>query len=179
MPHAELRINDQGSICFRGPSLFKGYWKQGKLTRSFTDDGWFVTGDRGCWYDNQLQVAGRCDSQFISGGENIQPEAIERALLELTYISRVLVVPIHSWEFGQRPVAIVDCGPESFDPSLWSQHLRKQIPGFMVPDHYLPWPAEQGPAALKVSRKTMTKYAEQKCSCAQPDQPGQEKILNY
>jgi O-succinylbenzoic acid--CoA ligase len=54
-----------------------------------------------------LGIIGRKDRQFISGGENIQPEEIERAILKLPGVEEVVVLPQPSAEFGQRPVAWV------------------------------------------------------------------------
>ncbi|MCL6269438.1 AMP-binding protein [Sansalvadorimonas sp. 2012CJ34-2] len=172
--NVEIKLTEDGEITFRGPSLFKGYWSKGALRLPLTEGGWFLTGDRGHWVDGHLQVAGRCDSQFISGGENIQPETIERALLGREEIYRAVVVPLFCQEFGQRPVAFIDCKKEDFYPLLWSRHLRDLLPGFMVPDHFLPWPCEQKESGLKVSRVTMAETAGQILSCLNTGHQGRE-----
>jgi len=55
----------RGEICFRGPSLFKGYLKREEETRSAIDgEGWFHTGDVGSW-DSRGRL------KFIDRKENI------------------------------------------------------------------------------------------------------------
>ncbi len=168
LPGIELQLSDKGDIKVRGETLFRGYWNNGTIALPLTEDGWFATGDKGCWHGEQIQIKGRCDSRFISGGENIQPEDIERALLGCPEISRVVVVPVNSEEFGRRPVAFVECNNDEFHPLLWSQHLRELIPRFMVPDAFFPWPNECINAGLKVSRKDMAVLARKRVLSSEP-----------
>jgi long-chain acyl-CoA synthetase len=47
-PPVEMRIAEDGEVQFRGPSLFKGYWRDPEATAAaFTDDGWYRSGDLG------------------------------------------------------------------------------------------------------------------------------------
>ncbi len=161
IPNSELRIDDDEHIHVRGAMLFCGYWRRGALIRSLDDDGWFATGDRGHWLEvgstAQLQIAGRVDFQFISGGENIQPEQIEKVIMALPGVEQSVVVPVADQEFGYRPVAFIDYSGE-FTPKLWQHSLRKALPGYMVPDRFFHWP-EQAVASLKVNRRELTALA--------------------
>ena len=163
----QVTIDDEGNVLVKGISLFKGYWQKGQLKLPLTDNGWFVTGDKGHWLEDDgrrlIQITGRADFQFVSGGENIQPESIERVILGLPEIQQTVVVPLPNEEFGQRPVAFIECGGD-FTPELWQQALRKQLPGFMVPDDFLPWPepSKSGlQAGLKIDRKAFAQLASQ------------------
>ena len=102
-----------------------------------------------------VHVLGRLDNLFISGGENIQPEEIEKALLALPGISQAIVVPIDNAEFGQRPVAFVEA--ESWNEAGWEQALRQLLPGFKIPARFCPWPADQ--SGLKPSRAALQELA--------------------
>jgi len=98
--------------------------------------------DLGRWTeDHQLEVIGRKDRQFISGGENIQPEVIEEALCSLPGIRQATVLPIVDPEFGERPVAFID----SMD-SVESirEKLKDRLPGFMHPVRVFPYPPDSG-----------------------------------
>ena len=67
---------------------------------------------------------------FISGGENIQPEEIERALLSVNGIEEAIVVPKADNEFGMRPVAFIS---GNWDEEHVRAELRKRLPSYMVP----------------------------------------------
>ena len=159
LSHCEVKITDRGEVQVRGQSLFCGYWKQGKLVRPLNDDGWFCTGDTGLWVGDKIQINGRIDSQFISGGENIQPEAIERVLLEISGVEQAIVVPVPHLEYGQRPVAFIQ-GAGCLQNALWQSHIRSRLPGFMVPDQFLPWPPVGTGSQLKVNRRELEKLAQ-------------------
>ncbi len=138
----DVRITEDGEIQVRGKTLFAGYWNGNTLQRPFTPDGWFCTGDIGEWKPgHRLDVIGRKDNRFVSGGENIVPEIIEQALLELDEIETAVVVPEPHSEWGMCPVAFVQPLPGSpFDARLWRQRLRERLPRYAVPKKILPWP---------------------------------------
>lgn len=96
-----LRIADprpdtkEGEIQAKGDNIFKGYYKDENRTReSFTEDGWFKTGDLG-YIDGKgrLFVRGRLKTMILgASGENIYPEEIEAVLNQSPYVAESLVV---------------------------------------------------------------------------------------
>ena len=84
LPYREVRVSGEGEILVRGRTLFAGYARGTDLDPSRDDEGWFRTGDLGELDDEgYLRVTGRRDNLFVSGGENVQPEEVESALLRL------------------------------------------------------------------------------------------------
>ena len=85
-----------GEILFRGRHIFKGYLnKQDKTNESFTEDGFYRTGDVGKFEDGRLYITGRIKELLItSGGENVAPVLIENSIKkELpNLVSNVVVV---------------------------------------------------------------------------------------
>jgi O-succinylbenzoic acid--CoA ligase len=136
LPGYEVRVDD-GEILVRGPSAMRGV------------DGWYRTGDLGRVDEDRLTVVGRRDNLFISGGENIQPEAIERALAGAD--REVIVVPVADEEYGARPVAFVR-GPLDGVEAL----ARERLPSFMRP---VAWHALGAQAGLKPRRDELTRRA--------------------
>lgn len=130
-------------------------WKHSEDRTPPTWQQWLRTGDRG-YLDaaGNLHISGRIDNLFISGGENIQPEEIEAALLALPGVRQAIVVPVSDAEYGQRPLAFVES--EAFDPPAWDAPLRLRLPGFKLPVAYHPWPEQTG---LKPSRKALEELA--------------------
>lgn len=75
-----------------------------------------VTSDRGTIRERGVEILGRADDVFISGGENIDPAEIETVLRSHIAVSDALVVGIANQEWGQRPVAFVRlCGEVTSD----------------------------------------------------------------
>ncbi|MBI3315011.1 MAG: o-succinylbenzoate--CoA ligase [Candidatus Omnitrophica bacterium] len=141
LPYRQMRIASDGEILVKGETLFKGYGTGLRLHLPLTSDGWFQTGDlgvlnaRGC-----LTVLGRKDNMFISGGENIQPEEIEKVLLAIEGVEQAMVVSEEDKEFGHRPVAFVKFNGPTIDSGRLTDILKKELPRFKIPDVFYPWP---------------------------------------
>ncbi|WP_211829091.1 o-succinylbenzoate--CoA ligase [Kistimonas asteriae] len=161
LPHRQIRISQQGEIQIRGEVLFKGYYHCGGQFDLPLDEGWFATGDLGYFTDDgQLVVTGRRDNMFISGGENIQPEEIEKALLALPGVRQAVVVPVSDREFGQRPVAFVDSNILDDNLNCLRSGLALRLVRFKMPERIYPWPAETTSGGLKVNRRFFSALAE-------------------
>ncbi|MGN5149380.1 AMP-binding protein [Aeromonas enteropelogenes] len=157
LPGRELCIKGQ-EICVRGATLFAGYYRDGALELPLDEEGWFHTRDKGHLTPNgELVVEGRLDNLFISGGENIQPETIEQRLVDHPAITQALVVPVPSDEWGQRPAAFIDWHGDPVPHAELVAWIKASLPGFMVPDHWLPWPDLGG--NLKPSRQHLAHTA--------------------
>ena len=84
----------KGEIWFRGPSLFKGYYKMKEKTDEvLTKDGWFATGDIGQWrLDGKLQIIDRKKNIFkLAQGEYIRPEYIENVYKLSQFVGNIFV----------------------------------------------------------------------------------------
>lgn len=84
----------QGEIVVKSPSQMMGYYKNEEATREvMTSDGWFRTGDLGCFdNDGWLYIKGRLKNMIVGpSGENIYPEDIETVLNSHVFISESVV----------------------------------------------------------------------------------------
>ncbi len=144
LPFRHVKIAKDQEIWVGGKTLFKGYWNGSAVVKADVD-GWFPTKDLGSWTENdELEVIGRKDRQFISGGENIQPEEIERALCSLTGIRQATVLPLADEEFGQRPIAFIEDETRNYTLETLREALNPRLPRFMHPVRIFPYPAEMG-----------------------------------
>lgn len=125
LPDRELQIAEDGEILVKGPSLFQGYF--GEKAQM----GWFHTKDLGKWVNGKLEILGRKDWMFISGGENIQPEEIEKELLTFPEVLEAAVVGVDDPEWGKRPVAALSGKPFSLEEMR--SRLEKRLPKFKIP----------------------------------------------
>ncbi|MFM0864023.1 o-succinylbenzoate--CoA ligase, partial [Klebsiella pneumoniae] len=86
---------------------FLGYLHENKIRPSLNKRGWFETKDLGVFANQELAIKGRLDNLFISGGENIQPEEVEEALLKYPGILEAIVVPKTHPEFDNEPIGFI------------------------------------------------------------------------
>ncbi|HSX13342.1 MAG TPA: AMP-binding protein [Chlamydiales bacterium] len=126
LPKREVRLGSDGEIFVRGETLFDGYLDQ-------PQSDWLATGDIGI--DNPthgIAIIGRKDWQFISGGENIQPEEIEKYLLQIPGILETVVIPKKDPEFGMRPIAIAKTNG-SIELQTIQKYLYDFLPKYKIP----------------------------------------------
>ena len=128
-PIHELRIDSEdpenipGEIQARGRNLTIGYFKNPEATEaSFTEDGWFRTGDLGVIdKDGNIFIRGRIKSMILnSSGQNIYPEEVEAVLSNCEYVDECLVV-----DRNGKIVALV----YSDLPKDMDEETRAAIPG--------------------------------------------------
>jgi len=118
----------------KAPALLSGY--VGVATSAVDVDGWFITSDRGAvGPQGDLYVLGRSDSVSVTGGENVDPEEVERALRVLPEVHVACVFGLPSVEFGQRVVAVVVAAVSTIPLELeqLTAQLRSQLVLFKLP----------------------------------------------
>ena len=89
----ELRIADNGEVQIKSPGLFKEYYKNPESTKeSFTEDGWYHTGDAGLIDANgQLKIIDRAkDVGKLRDGRMFAPKYVENKLKFFPYIKEVV-----------------------------------------------------------------------------------------
>ncbi len=155
-----VHIGEGNVIALSSECLFMGYRNTDGLTLPLNGEGRFESGDLGRVDDaGRLHVLGRQDNMFISGGENVQPEAIAQCLQELDDIEFALVVPIPHDEWGHVPAALI-CANE-MNTDAWTAHVEQQLPRFCRPHHWIPWPEKMDSNGdIKIKREEMIAYVQ-------------------
>jgi acyl-CoA synthetase (AMP-forming)/AMP-acid ligase II len=128
----DVPVGEVGRILVRGASEFDGY-TAGDTKASL--DGFMVSGDVGRMdADGRLYVVGRDDDMIVSGGENVYPVEVERAIGELPAVREVVVVGVDDEAFGQRLAAyVVPAQPDAVDPDEVRAHVKARLAGYKVP----------------------------------------------
>lgn len=100
-----------GEICFRTPTVMRGYYKRPKETAEFFEgDGWCRTGDAGYYDENgRFHFVQRLKEMIKCMDNQVVPAELEELLLQEHSgdISEVAVVGLEHHELGQAPAAAV------------------------------------------------------------------------
>lgn len=154
LPHMEVQIADtntdvckfvaddeEGEIWVRGPSTMLRYWSsqpQRQPPASFTDEGWYRTGDVGCRLSDsggQLSVHGRLNELIRRGSETIHPAEVERVLGSCPGVGEVVVTGVPHSMLGETAAAfIVRAAPDAvIDLVAILAACRAVLPDYKVP----------------------------------------------
>lgn len=106
MPHAQMKLSEEGEILFKHPGVMKGYYKEPEKTaETFTEDGWLKTGDKGYVDDDgYLYITGRVKDIFkTEKGKYVAPSPIEGAMSRDTHIDQLCLVGMNL----KQPIMLV------------------------------------------------------------------------
>lgn len=105
----EVKAEEIGELIIRRePTGAMGYWNRPEEEPKKFRGNWIYTGDLGKYdEDGFFYVLGRVDDMIISGGENIYPSEIERAIFSLSQVADVVVVKGKHPQWGQTPKAVI------------------------------------------------------------------------
>lgn len=98
--------------------------------------GAFQTTDRGAVHDGRVDVHGRADDLFISGGENIDPLEIERVLLEHPDVREALVFGAPSEQWGHVVAAFVVSEATTTDESALHSWCGERLSRYKLPKFF-------------------------------------------
>lgn len=117
---------DSQEVLVRGPTVASG---------CADGDGWLHTGDAGVLDERgALHVAGRLSETIISGGENVSPLEVERALAEHPGVAEVAVFgrPDPRWGEAVTAVVVPDAGA-ALDAEALRAHCASRLAPYKVP----------------------------------------------
>ena len=128
-------VGEAGEILVRHPNLMRGYWNDPSATAEVLRDGWLAMGDMG-YLDEQgfLFIIDRKKDLIISGGENIHPREVERALEQHDAVKQCAVIGIPDERWGEAVCACVVLN-EGQTPQADElvEHCRKLIASYKKP----------------------------------------------
>jgi O-succinylbenzoic acid--CoA ligase len=138
-----------GRVCVRGPTVFKGY--HGQPARDATE--WFDTGDFGALDEHgRLEIHARRTDLIVTGGENVYPLEVERALEGAPGVSACLVFGVDDARWGQV-VAVAVIADATFDAAQFSSWCAGRLAAHKRPRSYVSVPALPTTSAGKPDRR--------------------------
>ncbi|XP_067308109.1 malonate--CoA ligase ACSF3, mitochondrial [Pseudorasbora parva] len=126
----------EGELLVRGSSVFQKYWNKPQETAdTFTEDGWFKTGDSALFRDGVYWILGRTSVDIIkSGGYKISALDVERHLLAHPDVSDVAVIGAPDAVWGQKVTAVVQLREgKSMSLSQLKAWAREHMAPYTIP----------------------------------------------
>lgn len=139
LPGVSVRLSEEGEIQVKGPTVFKEYWNKPESTaESFTEDGWFKTGDIAAIDElGGYRILGRNSVDIIkSGGYKISALEIEEVLRQYPGIADCSVVGLPNDEWGELVAAAIVTQAD-IDEKALSTWMREQMPAYKTPRKYV------------------------------------------
>lgn len=170
LPGVEIRLTDEhntpvslgqpGEIQVKGKSVFLEYWNKPEATRkSFTNDGWFKTGDIAVVEDGYYRILGRDSVDIIkSGGYKISALEIEEILRTHPIVVDCSVVGLPDEEWGELVAAALILKADNADLSALNEWLRERMPAYKTPRKYVVVGEFPKNAMGKVTKNELKQY---------------------
>src|SRR5512135_2813252 len=119
MPHVDVRLMDSqgrevppgqdGELLLRGDHMCSGYWNKPEATAEAIRGGWFHTGDLArIDEDGHVSIVGRKKDMIISGGINIYPAEVEKAIEGHPRVAAAAVIGVADEKWGEVGKAVLE-----------------------------------------------------------------------
>ncbi len=152
---ALLPAETPGEIVVRSTAVMKGYYKNPEETARASAHGWHHTGDIG-FKDREgwVYLIDRKRDMLISGGFNLFPSEIEKAILAHPAVQDCAVVGVPDADWGEAVKAVVELkAGAAADAAELAAFCRARLAGYKVPKSFEFWPELPRSAAGKVLRR--------------------------
>ncbi|XP_050035575.1 uncharacterized protein [Dermacentor andersoni] len=122
-----------GELCYKAPTVMKGYYKRPRETAEFFDaDGWCRSGDAGYYdEDGRIYFVQRFKEMIKCMDNQVVPAELEELLLREHSgdIIDVCIVGVPNQDYGEAPAAAVQarCPDGTKDLSELSRRIKKTI----------------------------------------------------
>lgn len=140
---------EPGELVHAGPLVAQGYWRDRERTASRfrPAPAWAQSGGMAVWSgdtvvadaDGLLRFVGRDDEMIKSAGNRISPTEVEDAVMAGGETGEAVAIGVPDEKLGQV-IVVVAKGDGSAEDGL-RERLRRDLPNFMQPAHYV-WRAE-------------------------------------
>jgi len=120
-----LAPGEVGELTVRSPAVMRGYWRRERQTRETLRGGRLYTGDVATLgEDGLITIVGRSRDVVISGGFNVYPGEVERAIAAIDGVRDVAVLGLPDPYWGEKVTAFVVCADGA---ALTEDAVRAQV----------------------------------------------------
>ncbi len=131
----ETRDGEPGEVLVSGPNVTPGYWHDETATGLAFEGDWLHTGDVAVRDDDgYIRIVDRLKDMYISGGENVYPVEVERALHEHPAVAECAVIGVPDEKWGEVGRAFVVVRPgQQLDGDAVRTHLEPRLARYKLP----------------------------------------------
>ncbi|MFI5717738.1 class I adenylate-forming enzyme family protein [Nocardia sp. NPDC051750] len=143
---AAVPAGETGELWVRGRNLMLGYHKRSR-EQSFEPDGWLRTGDLArVDAEGYVYFLGRRGSMIKTGGANVAPAEVEKAIATVTGGVAAHVLGLPDPERGQIVAAVLVAGDRAVPAAAaLRDRLRTELSAYKIPRRFVTVPAADIP----------------------------------
>jgi fatty-acyl-CoA synthase len=131
---------ETGEVVIAGPNVMQGYWGLPEVTeQAFLNGRWFRSGDVAIAdEDGVVTIVDRMKDVYISGGENVYPAEVEKALSDHEAVAEAAVIGVTDDTWGEvgKAFVVLTPGAVAGDAEL-TAYLRGRLAGYKVPKSFV------------------------------------------
>jgi long-chain acyl-CoA synthetase len=131
-----VAVGEAGEICAKGPQVMSGYWQKPETqATTFTEDGYFRTGDVGV-FDAKgfLKIVDRKKDMIIVSGFNVYPNEIEAVATGCPGVIECACIGVTDEKTGEAvKLFIVKTSDAVLDEADVIAHCRQELTAYKVP----------------------------------------------
>ncbi len=131
----DVAPGEVGEIIIRGPNIMQGYWNKPEETAAVLREGWYYSGDMGCFDEERfIFLVDRRKDMIVSGGENVYSTEVENAIYSHPAVLEAAVIGVPDERWGEAVKAVVVLRPgHTLSSEEVIEHCRRQIAGYKLP----------------------------------------------
>ncbi|PKN33676.1 MAG: long-chain fatty acid--CoA ligase [Deltaproteobacteria bacterium HGW-Deltaproteobacteria-19] len=131
----EVKQGEAGEICFKGPQVMMGYYKNPEETSKVLVDGWLYTGDIGVMdEDGYVTIVDRKKDMILASGFNIYPKEIDELLMTHPKVLEVCTIGVPDAYRGEtvKTFVVVKPGQTMTEEDVTS-FCRQTLAAYKIP----------------------------------------------
>ena len=132
---SDAEIDEVGEIWIKSDTNMLLYHNLPEATAESLTNGWIHTGDAGCMdEEGYIYLKDRIKDMVVSGGENIYPVEVEKAISNHEAVKDVAIIGVPDEKFGESLLAfiILESG-KSLTLDELIAFCRERIAGYKIP----------------------------------------------
>jgi acyl-CoA synthetase (AMP-forming)/AMP-acid ligase II len=163
-----LQPGERGEVVVQGGLVMSGYFHNQAATAAATTNGWHRTGDIG-YVDERgfVYIVDRKSDMIISGGFNVYPAEVERALLDHPSVRECAVIGLPDEKWGEAVAAVVELVPGARVTEVQLiGHCKTTLGSIKAPKRVEVWEHLPRSANGKVLRREVRRDLAKQCGLA-------------